>query len=257
MPLSALDPAPDERRRFRLPADPLREALAVWALVLALLAVCKAVLRFPWGGSITGALAVALFLWAPGEAARRAGRAEEDYGLDLRRWKGDALFALGVMLVVFPIFTGGFLLFAHRPELFLPCELVERLTPYTCTGLRVQEFRWRLPSGMLDLVAGNVAVAIGEEFFYRGYVQERLERRWPASVRLLGAPFGRAALVQTVLFALGHLLTPATFRLGTFFPGLLFTWMATRRRRVVAPAVVHAASNVLIAALEASSGFRP
>ena len=123
--------------------------------------------------------------------------------------------------------------------------------------------------GMLHIpAAGNAAHAVGlvllvidqffvvglsEEFFYRGYLLTRFSEQWPPRTKLLGAPFGKAMWLQTALFALGHLLTPQAFRLGTFFPGLLFGWMAARSRRVVAPAIVHAASNLLIATLEASA----
>jgi uncharacterized protein len=59
--------------------------------------------------------------------------------------------------------------------------------------------------------------------------------------------------LQTLLFALGHLLTPEVFRVATFFPGLMFSWMATRSGRIVPGAIVHAGSNLLIATLEASA----
>ncbi|HOI10193.1 MAG TPA: CPBP family glutamic-type intramembrane protease, partial [Myxococcota bacterium] len=41
----------------------------------------------------------------------------------------------------------------------------------------------------------------------------------------------------------------APFRLAVFVPGLLFGWLRERTRSIVAPALLHAASNVLLAAL--------
>lgn len=229
----------------------MREALVVWGLVLLGLAVFKVAVAswMPWGGEIMGALAVGAFLWAPGWANERAGRPDEDYGLNRNRWTTDVAWAVGTMLVVFPLFVAGFRGFLWALDHWIDPHIARMLTPYG-TSTR---FVWRPPSDLLNKVAGNIAIAIGEEFFYRGYIQRRLSEAWPAKHRLLGAPFGKAILLQTTLFAAGHLLDLQPFRLGTFFPGLLFGWLALRSGGVVAGAIVHAASNLLIATLEASA----
>lgn len=236
---------PDLRRLLKTPA---REGALVWVAVFAVLAVAELTIRrIPsWGGSIVGALAVGLFLVAPTEIGRAMGRPDEDYGLNLQRWKQDTLFALVVMAVVFPLFTGGFLAFLKVADR-LPYH--EYLTPYGAS----RSFHWRPPADLLNKVAGNIAVALSEEFFYRGYLARRFSDQWPARTFLWGAPFGRAVWLQTALFALGHLLEPSLFRLGTFFPGLLFSWMAARSGRILPSTIVHASSNLLIATLEASS----
>lgn len=235
---------------------PLAEALAVWGLVLLFLVAFRVLVGswIPYGSEITAALAVGLFIWAPDVADRRAGRPPSDHGLRLSDWKHDVVFALAVMLVVFPAFTGGFFAFLHAVDHWFPRAWAEVLTPYEYGGRSlIESFRWRAPPSLLNLVAGNIAVAVAEELFYRGWMLARLEERWPPRRRLLGAPFGLAMLVQAALFAAGHLLTPQPFRLATFFPGLLFGWMAARTGRVLAPAIVHAGSNVFIATLEASA----
>lgn len=235
-----------------LPAAPAREAVAVWALLLLALGAFKYTLGLvlPFGASITGALAVALFLWAPTAVGERRGRAGEDDGLRFDKWREDLVFALVVMAIVFPLFVGSFRAFLALLENgTFPDEWVRVLTPYR----RSPDFDWRAPPELLDKVAGNIAVAIGEEFFYRGYMQGRFLVAWGPGKRVLGAPFGRAVWATAALFAVGHLLTPAPFRLATFFPGLLFGWMAARSGRVVAPAIVHACSNLLISTLEASA----
>ncbi|MFM2152021.1 MAG: hypothetical protein RL199_456 [Pseudomonadota bacterium] len=231
------------------PRSPAREALVVWGGLMVGLGLAKATLGLmPFGGQLVGVLAVALFLWLPGEAARRAGRPEGPDPLTLEAWPRDALFAAAVMLVVFPPFVLLFRWFLGLLDT-LPRDVAGVLAPYGIS----RSFSWRLPPKLVDLVGGNIAVAIGEEYFYRGYLQERFSAAWPAARRVLGVPFGKAALVQTALFAAGHLLTPQPFRLSTFFPGLLFTWMALRSGRVLPGIIVHAASNVFIATLEASA----
>ncbi len=234
-----------------LSAHPAREAVTVWAVVLGLLGLFKYGLApvLPYGGSITGALAVAAFLWVPSYVNRRCGREDPDYGLTLAHWPRDVLFALGVMALVFPPFVAVFRAFLYANDHWIPRNVASWIAPY---GLS-RGFHWRLPGDLLDVVGGNIAVALGEEFFYRGYLLDRLSQAFPATAKLLGQPFGRAALLETALFATGHLLTPAFFRLGTFFPGLLFTWMALRAKGVLPSAIVHAGSNILIATLEASA----
>lgn len=103
---------------------------------------------------------------------------------------------------------------------------------------------WWLLELLLVQFAG---IALPEEVFYRGYAQGRLatvfRRRW----RFLGADLGWHIPVASALFAVSHLVAiPAPFRLAVFFPGLLFGWLRERTGSVLAPAILHALSNVLL-----------
>src|SRR2546426_689708 len=102
-------------------------------------------------------------------------------------------------------------------------------------------------------VAGNAAVAFSEEFFYRGYMTLRLEERWPPARRILGAPLGRAAVLAAALFAVGHLLEPAPWRLAVFFPALWFAWLRSRTGTVIGASIAHFLSNVWLLLLERSA----
>jgi len=98
------------------------------------------------------------------------------------------------------------------------------------------------------------AVALPEEVFHRAYLMNALEERWPPRVRVFGVPFGAAAIASSLVFALGHLVAMIQLgRLATFFPGLLFAWLYRRSGSLWAPALYHAASNLLMAALLAST----
>ncbi|HWE24249.1 MAG TPA: CPBP family intramembrane glutamic endopeptidase, partial [Myxococcales bacterium] len=92
--------------------------------------------------------------------------------------------------------------------------------------------------------------AFAEEFFYRGYLTLRFEKQWPARVRILGAPLGRAAVLAALLFAVGHLLEPAPWRLAVFFPALVFAWLRARTGTVVGAALCHFIFNVWLLLLE-------
>ena len=106
------------------------------------------------------------------------------------------------------------------------------------------------PWDTIGRLLGNAAVAFAEEFFYRGYLTLRLEERWPPRMRILGAPLGRAAVLAAVLFALGHLLEPAPWRLAVFFPALIFAWLRARTGTIVGAATCHFAFNAWLLLLE-------
>jgi hypothetical protein len=95
-----------------------------------------------------------------------------------------------------------------------------------------------------------VTVAIPEEWFFRCYLQQRLDYGLGTRWNILGTQLGWGWIMSSALFALGHLvLDPRIERLAVFFPGLLFGWMFARTRSIVAPAMMHALANVNIQAL--------
>ncbi|MBM4371064.1 MAG: CPBP family intramembrane metalloprotease [Deltaproteobacteria bacterium] len=95
------------------------------------------------------------------------------------------------------------------------------------------------------LASQVVLIALPEEVFYRGWLQQRLRRLWPGGVPVLGVRVGAAILVTSALFALGHVLTlPATFRLAVFFPSILFGWLRDRTGHLAGSVVFHVLSNL-------------
>ncbi len=107
-------------------------------------------------------------------------------------------------------------------------------------------WRW-----LLLLLTQVVLVALPEEWLYRGYLQRRLTEAFPPTRRVLGVPLGVGWLLATACFAAGHLvLDPRPSRLLTFFPGLLFGWMAARTGSIAASVGFHALCNVLAQMLD-------
>ncbi|HIN85860.1 MAG TPA: CPBP family intramembrane metalloprotease, partial [Myxococcales bacterium] len=69
------------------------------------------------------------------------------------------------------------------------------------------------------LFAQIILVAIPEEWFYRGYLQQRFEEAWGQKWQILGVRLGWGWIASSALFALGHLvLDPRPERLAVFFP---------------------------------------
>ena len=96
-----------------------------------------------------------------------------------------------------------------------------------------------------------VVVALPEELFFRGFLLELLERKWPPKRRILGGGVGVALVVSAAAFALVHLPKDGDPRaLATFFPGLLFGWMRSATGSILASTVTHGCSNILIRLLD-------
>jgi hypothetical protein len=111
----------------------------------------------------------------------------------------------------------------HRP--FIP-----RLPEHLITGVLLQA----------------LVVALAEELYFRGYLQERLARIWPLGQRLFGAPFGRAIIAGSAVFALAHFVGEYRFdRLGPFFPALVFGMLRARSGTIAGAIAFHAYCNVL------------
>lgn len=172
-------------------------------------------------------VAAAVQLYVPVGLIGRRGITRETLGLTFARWRAD-LGAVAVLAVV----TG--VPFAIGHHFWQTWWLHRTLAP-------------RLPEGLLEDVAVQLGVvALAEELFFRGYLQERMERLWPATRTLLGAPFGRAIVGASVVFALAHFAGEYRVdRLGPFFPGLLFGLLRARTRTIVGSTAYHGLCNLL------------
>lgn len=102
-----------------------------------------------------------------------------------------------------------------------------------------------------------VLVAFPEEYFYRGFVQTRLEQGFEARARERGHTmvvvlgFSPAIVVTSLLFGIGHLVVPVggvllANRMAVFFPSLLFGWLRRRTDSILAPTIYHAMSNMMV-----------
>jgi membrane protease YdiL (CAAX protease family) len=236
-----------------VPREPLREALAVWlAMMGGLVALTLLGGAVPAVAQLLGAVAVAAFLVAPTFALERRGQDARDAGFRSDRLWADLGWSLGACALILPPFALAFARFVKLlPQ--LPARVQPLLAPYLGAPHPLHLTLPQDAAGMVELlgrIGGNAAVALAEEFFYRGYLTLRLEERFPPRTRILGAPLGLGAVLAAGLFALGHLLVPAPFRLAVFFPALLFAWLRARTGTVVGAAICHFLFNVALLLLE-------
>ncbi len=117
----------------------------------------------------------------------------------------------------------------------------------------------RMPAEPLTLIAYQLFfVAVPEEFFYRGYMQTRLNEVFERRFLLFGVPCSHSLWITSLLFAFGHsLVVVRWWHFATFFPGLLFGWLRERTGGVMAGAFFHAACNILVVWLDTVYGVIP
>ena len=239
-----------ELERVAVNHSPVREAVSVWGVVMGVLvAVRVAGVAIPVVHQLVGAVAVAAFLYAPVKPLERRGQDAHDAGWRFDRLRADVGWALLACAIILPPFTLAFWWFVRELPRLAP-HVAAVVAPYVGAA---HSLRFRLGPEPLELagrIAGNAAVAFAEEFFYRGYMTLRLEERWPPRMRVFGAPLGRAAVLAAALFAVGHLLEPAPWRLAVFFPALVFAWLRSRTGTIVGAALCHFIFNVWLLLLE-------
>ncbi|MEO1231275.1 MAG: JDVT-CTERM system glutamic-type intramembrane protease [Myxococcota bacterium] len=114
------------------------------------------------------------------------------------------------------------------------------------------DFSW--PDRFLERLAVEVLViALAEEMFFRGYLQERLSQGMPPQRKFWGISLGWAWILTSAIFALAHFIGEyRPTRLGPFFPGLVFGALRARAHHLWAAVLYHAFCNLLADVLGAS-----
>ncbi|MBN94262.1 MAG: hypothetical protein CL928_09335 [Deltaproteobacteria bacterium] len=108
------------------------------------------------------------------------------------------------------------------------------------------------PDLALIILYQLICVGYAEEYFYRGYMQTRLDSVFrPDRFQLFGAKFGWSLPVVAVLFTLGHaLVEPRLWQPFILFPALLFGWLRARTGNVLAATLFHAWANTVMIVLD-------
>ena len=220
-------------------------------------------------------------------------RSFSTYGLTLARWTAGLKLGLlwGVLLV-----TGGGLLMLfrvrHQPG-SVPPGMKEGIVYGLACLAAVVAFGWllrrqqpvlsRVPAGLcVALLVGLLCLplllawryqrpfmrtlltvswlvggaGIGEEVFYRGYIQSRINDAFGRPFRVRDVQFGAGLLISSVLFAFLHALNTVDYFHGRFTfawgfsvaalgTGLLFGCLRESTGSIVAGAVAHSVLDVL------------
>lgn len=200
---------------------------SVYASALFLVAACRS-------GSIPLLLQIAWvavpLIWIAATAAMTAvtKTPPHAFGITAAGWRHGLKEAGLASLFLFPPFAAGYLL-------------------YHTTFLN-QTFRFHLPDGFLAVSFYQlVYVGLSEELFFRGYLQSRLDQIFPPFVQIRGVLVGGGLIAASLLFAVGHFWIDGSWtRLSVFFPSLVFGWLRAGTGSVLAPALFHGLSNILL-----------
>lgn len=140
--------------------------------------------------------------------------------------------------------------FAVTAALIIPVALCNHWMRTEILGLTFN-FDWNnygnLESPLYyQILVQILAVALPEEFFYRGYLQTAFLQFFQKHiVSKFWAP-ALAITTASLCFALVHLTTGNIARLLTFFPGILFGLLRHKTGGLVAPILCHAACNLMM-----------
>jgi membrane protease YdiL (CAAX protease family) len=95
--------------------------------------------------------------------------------------------------------------------------------------------------------------ALPEEFFFRGYLQTRLNQILGKPWCFLGVSVGWGLVLTALIFMLFHLLFSFNlWNLGVFFPALVMGWLKDKTGSITAPTVFHALSNIALFSFQGS-----
>lgn len=230
-----------------------RMAWKLAGLILVTLMLVKPLGSIAWVGPIAFTLAAGLQLYLP---IWRMDHYRFDYdflGLHFTAWRQDLRWLLILCILTFPPFIVGHHFFmTHSRELaseFGLFEYVYLLPNHHFAPSLPQNIASWLESIQWFLVMATThlfGVALPEETFYRGYLQPRLEVLWPPKHRVFGVFLGRAVVITSLLFALGHFLGEWNpLRLGPFFPALIFAWQRNKTGSIWGAICYHGACNIL------------
>jgi hypothetical protein len=169
-------------------------------------------------------------------------------------WKGIPAFDLGLRRP--PLRQSLWLVLLWILVSYPPFYLVWGLVQLRYLG---RTFHLELPPDFHNVVLFQLlGIALPEEVFFRGYLQDRLNHVFGRPWRLWGAELGPGLFLTALLFMLCHLLLAVNWvRVAIFFPALLFGWMRERTGSLLAPVLFHALSNLTFIAAQASFHFGP
>jgi membrane protease YdiL (CAAX protease family) len=240
-----------------------RDAALAFAVVAVLVTgLVRINVTWPLVGHVGSALVSVLFLYAPLYIAGRRNEDIADYGFRLAPL-GKSLAIAGVAIaVIIPLFALAFFAFY---EVACRSDLLSHLAPHRMCSHYAGLAGWHWPH--LTVFEGHppppdtlslewcavqwVVVGLPEELFFRGFLLDRLERRFPPRRRILGGGVGTALVLSAAAFAVIHLPRDGDPRaLATFFPGLVFGWMRSATGSIVASTVTHGSANLLARVLE-------
>ncbi len=158
-------------------------------------------------------------------------------------WPGALLLTAGVLVAGFLIVKRTASLETREPRDISPAGTGVYLAILVFGLLAC--FVFNLFSGVLARVV-QLLIFVGflEEFFFRGYLQSRLNDAFGRPFQIAGVAFGAGLLISAAIFGLLHPLTslegiPWPWAVWTAAGGMVFGFLREKSGAIVAPAITH------------------
>ena len=227
----------------------LARVLGVFALATALCVLLWYARRLPVVGAYLHAGIAAVFLYLPTALIARRGESYESYGLVWRPLGRNLAVFLVFAMAILPSFVVCSVLYYRwacaEASLARKSFAVYRRLCRRRLAWRQARLRWP-PKAAQWALSQLLVVALPEEYFFRGYVQTRLDRLWPLARPRLGLRSAWGILLASVLFGLGHVAVDLNaLRFAVFFPSLVFGWMRQITGSITAAVLFHASCNLV------------
>ena len=200
--------------------------LAVFAVVIAVIRILYVLHEQTWLGPYIPLLVAVVLIYVPVVITKWHGEGLSYLDRSRQQWWVSVKLALLVGVILLP----PFLLLNHFWQM-----LVYGLNfhPRYVIG-----FAWVLVDQLF-------LVAVPEEIFFRGWLQSRLNRVYPAKWKLFGVPLGWSWLLTAALFAVAHsLVTYHWWHFAIFFPALVFGWMREKTGTIMGSSLFHCFCNL-------------
>ncbi len=109
-------------------------------------------------------------------------------------------------------------------------------------------FRPRMvPNLGMVLLDQFLLVAIPEEIFFRGWLQQRMNRICASRWKVFGVQLGWGWILTCLLFAAAHsVILVQWWHFAIFFPALLFGWLREKTGTILAPSLWHCLGNMMV-----------
>lgn len=203
-------------------------ALASWFVVIILMRLMAQIRTVPFISQNAGTFNAALLLYVPILIAWVRKERITYWDLSRKAVLSALKYFVLVSLIIFPL---SFIVNHFYQTLFLGNH-------YHAAYPTAQTFSatW--------LLAQTILVALPEEFFFRGFLNEAFENVFPPQRRLFGASFGLSVVIVSLIFAFSHSLIHLAWWHGLiFFPALVFAWLRQKTGTIWASVLFHMACN--------------